>query len=82
MYSKLIDNQPIDQPMSGAKMQSFDIDYDQCLNRLCIGLANNDDDDDNGNCIGSKSCRALMSGLFLFICFFHSIAIFQFTFDF
>ncbi|KAH9497070.1 DOMON domain-containing protein frrs1L, variant 2 [Dermatophagoides farinae] len=60
MYSKLIDNQPIDQPMSGAKMQSFDIDYDQCLNRLCIGLANNDDDD-NGNCIGSKSCRALMS---------------------
>ncbi|OTF72519.1 Reeler and DOMON domain containing protein [Euroglyphus maynei] len=61
-YSKLIGNQPIEM-INNDTPKSFDIDYDQCSNRLCIGLANNDNDDenDNGNCIGSKSCRALIN---------------------
>nr|XP_027199539.1 putative ferric-chelate reductase 1 homolog [Dermatophagoides pteronyssinus] len=61
-YSKLIDNhnnQPIE--INNNDSPKIDIDYDQCSNRLCIGLANNNDNDDNSNCVGSKSCRALMS---------------------
>lgn len=73
-YSKLIDNhnnQPIE--INNNDSPKIDIDYDQCSNRLCIGLANNDNDaDDNSDCVGSKSCRALMSGLFI-ICSFNSI---------
>lgn len=73
-YSKLIDNhnnQPIE--INNNDSPKIDIDYDQCSNRLCIGLANNNDNDDNSNCVGSKSCRALMSGLFIISFQFNTI---------